>query len=349
MLHSNLVTNTSPLSSDDSEHTIEYQRSQVVQSTITSTSEITLNWTKLGRQRPLLPSHAGYETRNIYLIGLPGSGKTTVGRELAKLLGKPHFDIDEDLLEKEWSLQQHTVASKYAALGDEGFIEAEGGETLRLNVESHIVSLTGSNPLHAKAMKYLSKHGIFVYLDTPIEFVVRRCEEMKMDRLVGQQTKSLPEILLYRLQFYEHYYDLRILINKDQSPLDIANVIVTRLKIQEEERHFQSYRSTRGYVPDDDQLVEFMDVVKEGMAPDGGIYIAHSFNPFTLAELERLLNLAYEEKTLRIMERFPLGTLHPSDLKQLLYSAYSAFSNREVLPVTHLWRNQYLIETYHGL
>lgn len=64
-------------------------------------------------------------------------------------------------------------------------------------------------------------------------------------------------------------------------------------------------------------------------------------------ELERLIGLPYPEIALRVMERFPLGTLHPSHLRSLLWQAYASFP-QQILPVRHLRRNQYLMETFHG-
>lgn len=66
-----------------------------------------------------------------------------------------------------------------------------------------------------------------------------------------------------------------------------------------------------------------------------------------LNELERLIGLSYPEIALRIMERFPLGTLHPSHLRCLLWEAYAPFHGK-ILPVRHLQKNQYLMETFHG-
>ena len=67
----------------------------------------------------------------------------------------------------------------------------------------------------------------------------------------------------------------------------------------------------------------------------------------SLGELQRLVGLPYPEVALRVVERFPLGTLHPSHLRTLLWQAYSSFPE-EILPVRHLRKNQYLMETFHG-
>jgi threonine synthase len=67
----------------------------------------------------------------------------------------------------------------------------------------------------------------------------------------------------------------------------------------------------------------------------------------SLGELQRLIGLSYPEIALRIMERFPLGTLHSSHLRSLLWQAYSSFHGK-ILPIRHLRKNQYLMETFHG-
>ncbi|CAF4473578.1 unnamed protein product, partial [Rotaria magnacalcarata] len=75
----------------------------------TSTENRTAKWHKNGLNRPLLPGKSNFEKRNIFLMGPPGSGKTTVGHELALLMNKPLIDIDNNWLEPRWKT---TVASK---------------------------------------------------------------------------------------------------------------------------------------------------------------------------------------------------------------------------------------------
>jgi threonine synthase len=67
----------------------------------------------------------------------------------------------------------------------------------------------------------------------------------------------------------------------------------------------------------------------------------------SLGEFQRLIGLSYPEIALRVMERFSLGTLHPSHLRSLLWQAYAPFHGK-ILPVRHLRKNQYLMETFHG-
>ncbi|UJR26127.1 hypothetical protein I4U23_007473 [Adineta vaga] len=296
-----------------------------------------VQWYKNGLERPLLPNTDAFKNRNIFLMGPPGSGKTSVGRELAHLMNKSFLDIDDDWLEPRWKT---TVSSKLSELGDEQFLEAEGQELLGLNHQNRIISLTGSNPLHTKSMEHLSRLGIFVYLDVPREAILNRCEIMRVDRIVGQRTKTLNDILAWREHIYEKSYDIRVIIGKNETQKDIANKIIKQLNKQS-----QMYESTRSGFQIENQ--QFLDVVQQGLSPDGGLFISRSFSSISLDELQRLVGLPYPEVALRVIERFPLGTLHPSHLRSLLWQAYSSFSE-QILPIRHLRKNQYLMETFHG-
>ncbi|CAF3433393.1 unnamed protein product [Rotaria socialis] len=303
----------------------------------TSTENRTVKWHKNGLNRPLLPGKSNFEKRNIFLMGPPGSGKTTVGQELALLLNKPLIDIDNNWLEPRWKT---TVASKLLELGDEQFLEAEGRELLAFNHENYIVSLTGSNSLHAESMEYISRLGIIVYLDASREAILNRCHKMRVNRIVGQRTKTLNDILALRENIYENSYDIRIIIGKDETQKDIAKKIQSQL--QQQSKFYETTRN--GYTKNNQQ---FLDTIQKGLASDGGLFVTRSFSPLALDELQRLVNLSYPEIALRIMERFPLGTFHPSHLRYLLSQAYSTF-DKNTLPVRRLRKNQYLIETFHG-
>lgn len=61
---------------------------------------------------------------NICLYGPPGAGKTTTSKILGQRLKMNVYDVDDDHLEKDWII---TVSEKLKLLGDEKFIEAEGG------------------------------------------------------------------------------------------------------------------------------------------------------------------------------------------------------------------------------
>ena len=182
-------------------------------------------------------------------------------------MNKSHIDIDDDWLEPRWKT---SVASKLVELGDEHFLEAEGQELLAIDHQNHIISLTGSNPLHTASMEHLSQLGIFVYLDVSRKTILNRCESMRVDRIVGQSTKTLNDILTWREHIYEKSYDIRIIIDNNETPIDIAKKILKQLEYQS-----KTYESTRTGNQSNNQ--QFLDVVQQGLAPDGGLFGKNRF------------------------------------------------------------------------
>lgn len=130
------------------------------------------------------------EDRNILLMGLPGAGKTSVGRVVAHRLGVPVIDVDDHILEVTWKMP---VADKLAEVGGERFLEEEGRALCKLSTSGSVISLTGSNPLHSGAMQHLKRTGLVVYLDVATNDIIQRLSMMKMNRNVGQEA-GIPEL-----------------------------------------------------------------------------------------------------------------------------------------------------------
>lgn len=88
---------------------------------------------------------------------------------------------------------------------------------------------------------------------------------------------SMSEILQYRKQFYESSYDVRVVCAKGDSVEEIANKTVERLK---ELRRNEGFTSTRQEHSDSSgESPGFSDVVLEGLAPDGGLYVPKRKTP----------------------------------------------------------------------
>lgn len=282
-------------------------------------------------------------------MGPPGAGKTTVGKMVAHKLGRPAVDIDDDVLETTWKMP---VAAKLAAVGAERFLEEEGQALCNFSASGCVVSLTGSNPLHAEAMQHVKQSGMVVYLDVSSEDIVQRLGRMKVNRIVGHEaTASMREILLYRKQFYEKWFDVRVLCGTGESVERVVEKVlkaVDRYQNNDEE----TYVSTRS---DDarlsDQKKHFSDVIVEGLAADGGLYVPQNgFQKIDEHEWLRLVSMSYPERALVLLER----CIHPMDvpavdLRTMIFKAYgSNFSSERVAPVKHLMDNQYILELFHG-
>jgi shikimate kinase len=109
----------------------------------------------------------------IYLTGFMGSGKSTVGRELARLLARPFIDIDS-LIESREGL---SVARLFAQGGEAAFREAEGRALAELSVERGPVVATGGGiVLHRKNRRLMARTGLQVWLKCPLADILRRLE-----------------------------------------------------------------------------------------------------------------------------------------------------------------------------
>ncbi|XP_068438112.1 threonine synthase-like 1 isoform X2 [Clinocottus analis] len=287
--------------------------------------------------------------QNILLMGAPGAGKTTVGRIVARRLGLPVIDVDDDVLEAEWKMP---VAAKLAAVGGERFLEEEGQALCNFSASGCVVSLTGSNPLHAAAMRRLKESGLVVYLDVDGEDILQRLGAMKVNRIVGQEAgASVRDILLRRKPFYEKWLDVRVLCGRGAAAEEVAEKVLEAVE-RYGDRDADTFVSTRSAgAASSGPKTRFGDVVIEGLAADGGLYVPkRGFPKMDAPEWLRLVDMSYPERALVLLEK----CIHPSevsasDLRTMVFKAYgSNFSSEAVAPVKHLHRNQYVQELFHG-
>lgn len=287
--------------------------------------------------------------KNLLLMGPPGAGKTTVGRMVAHRLGLPAVDVDDDVLEPTWKMP---VAEKLHLVGGQRFLEEEGQALCSFSASGCVVSLTGSNPLHAAAMQHVRESGVVVYLDVDSEDILARLERMKVNRIVGQEAGvSMRDILGYRRQFYEKWLDVRVLCGRGETTEKVAEKVLRALERYQNHGR-ETYVSTRhDEMEPSKKKACFSDVVVEGLATDGGLYVPQNGFPVLDAqEWQRLAGLSYLERALVLLER----CIHPSDvsavdLRTMVVQAYgSTFSSAAVAPVKHLLRNQYVQELFHG-
>ncbi|KAM3593897.1 uncharacterized protein V6R79_024872 [Siganus canaliculatus] len=287
--------------------------------------------------------------RNLVLMGPPGAGKTTVGRIVAHRLGLPAVDVDDDVLETTWKM---SVAAKLAAVGGECFLEEEGQALCNFSASGCVISLTGSNPLHTAAMQHVRESGLVVYLDVDCEDIIQRLNRMKVNRIVGQEAGvSMRDILHFRKQFYEKWLDLRVLCGKGDTVEDVVEKVLKAVE-RYQNHAAETYVSTRNdCLESTNQRTYFSDVVVEGLAPDGGLYVPKNGFPIIDAnEWLRLAAMSYQERALVLLEK----CIHPSDvsaldLREMIFKAYgSNFSSEAVAPVKHLIHHQYIQELFHG-
>ena len=102
--------------------------------------------------------------RNIYLVGLMGAGKTTVGRQLARRLGRHFYDSDHEIVER---TGVH-IPTIFEIEGEDGFRRREAQTIAELSGSDNIVLATGGGAvLNPENRRILHDTGWCVYLNVP--------------------------------------------------------------------------------------------------------------------------------------------------------------------------------------
>ena len=104
------------------------------------------------------------------------------------------------------------------------------------------------------------------------------------------------------------------------------------------------YISTRGLAPP----LQFDDVLLEGLASDGGLYVPDKWPQLSESEFAKLKNLSYPDMALEIMYPY-IGDVIPREiLKDILFEAYANFSNSQIAPIKRIDDSTWLLELFHG-
>lgn len=143
---------------------------------------------------------------NIVLIGMPGSGKSTVGVILAKKTMRDFVDTDI-LIQKSQSRPLQDIVDK------EGYLalrEIEEQVLLDLNVNNHVISTGGSAVYGARAMAHLKSGGPAVFLDVTLDTLEARVPDFSTRGLAKRPDQSFAELFEERNALYRKYADVAI-------------------------------------------------------------------------------------------------------------------------------------------
>src|SRR5882757_2706128 len=166
--------------------------------------------------------------RNIFLIGPMGSGKTAVGRHLARLFRLTFYDSDADI-EARTGVDISFIFEKE---GEAGFRVREREAIERLTrLESIVLATGGGAVIDADNRRVLAERGVVVYLETSLDQQIERTRHARHRPLLNDTDpeEKLQELMLRRAALYAEIADLTVSTDGRRVQL-VAEEIVQALR-----------------------------------------------------------------------------------------------------------------------
>lgn len=142
----------------------------------------------------------------IFLIGMPGAGKSTIGKELALRKQIPFFDLDKEI-EKEVG---RSVTDIFSQSGESIFrkIEAETLSKITDSFNSFVMATGGGTPCFHSNMDLMVKTGFTVFMDPPLQVIEKRLNGTRSRPLLNKDPEvplitRLENLLEKRLKYYK--------------------------------------------------------------------------------------------------------------------------------------------------
>ncbi|HEY9800805.1 MAG TPA: shikimate kinase [Leptolyngbyaceae cyanobacterium] len=180
---------------------------------------------------------------NLYLIGMMGAGKTTVGHILAKQLGYVFVDTDDIITQA----AKKSISEIFATEGEAGFRQIESDVLAQVCAHTKLTVATGGGiVLRRENWSYLH-HGLIVWLDVPVDLLYARLAEDTTRPLLqdADPQGKLRSLLEQRTPLYSQA-DLRIPVNAGETPEQIADKVMQAIpSVLKKQQAEEQRRKTR--------------------------------------------------------------------------------------------------------
>lgn len=163
---------------------------------------------------------------NLYLVGMMGAGKTTVGQEIARKLSYGFVDTDAVIAQ----VTKKSINQLFAEVGEAEFRQIESKILAEVCAYTNLAIATGGGIVtQQKNWGYL-RHGLIVWLDVPIEVLA--------DRLANDNTRPLLQdaalldklqLLLQQRRSLYNQADLRIEVSAQETAAQIAARVISEI------------------------------------------------------------------------------------------------------------------------
>ncbi len=142
--------------------------------------------------------------KNIVLIGMPGSGKSTIGVVAAKALGYHFLDSDLLIQAQEGDILEHLIEKH----GIDGFLAIENQVNRDIDAKRTVIATGGSVCYCDEAMQALKENGVVIYIKQNYASIRRRVGSLHKRGVVIRKGTTLRELYEERTPLYEKYADV---------------------------------------------------------------------------------------------------------------------------------------------
>ncbi len=162
---------------------------------------------------------------NITLIGMPGSGKSTVGIILAKYLSLGFIDTDVLIqINRQKSLQEIMNESDYLKLR-----EVEEEEILKINIRNRVIATGGSAVYSKKAMAHLQGISTIVFLEVGFNEILKRIHNFETRGIAKAKSQTFQDLFQERQVLYRTYAEFTVDCN-NLCQEEVATIIASKYR-----------------------------------------------------------------------------------------------------------------------
>lgn len=159
--------------------------------------------------------------KNVIFIGMPASGKSTVGVVVAKRLGFDFIDSDLLIQKQEGKLLSEIIEE----VGNDGFLAIENQVNRDIETDKSVISPGGSVVYCTEAMEHFKKIGTIVYLKVSYDNLRKRIRSLKKRGVVLKKGQTFRQLYEERSELFEKYADIVIDEDDCQRHETIENVL----------------------------------------------------------------------------------------------------------------------------
>ena len=159
---------------------------------------------------------------NLVLIGMPASGKSTVGVILAKVIGYDFIDTDILIQRSE----KKRLSEIIREVGVDGFLEVEARVNGSVEADHCVIATGGSAVYSEEAMRHLKKIGHIMYLKVDYETIRKRLGNIRQRGVALREGQTLRDLYDERVVLYEKYADTVV-----EEKGEVEDVVVAILKL----------------------------------------------------------------------------------------------------------------------